>query len=177
MVRPPRQNLVWLASYPKSGNTWVRVFIHNLMRGLRGESDGAQDINCLGQFAIWEHSIPHFDRILGKRQHTATMAEIAAARPKVQQLISAEQPALAIAKTHLCFGNDHGYPTINLNVTRPAIYVVRNPLDVAISYAHHCGKSIDQIIHDMATPAYFTPGHEKYVSETIGSWGHTRRVG
>ena len=24
-------NIVWLASYPKSGNTWLRAFLHNLM--------------------------------------------------------------------------------------------------------------------------------------------------
>ena len=35
--------IVWLASYPKSGNTWVRAFLHNLLR------DPAQsyDINRL----------------------------------------------------------------------------------------------------------------------------------
>ncbi len=24
--------IIWLASYPKSGNTWLRAFLHNLMR-------------------------------------------------------------------------------------------------------------------------------------------------
>ena len=32
-----KRRAVWIASYPKSGNTWVRVFLHNLSRELRGE--------------------------------------------------------------------------------------------------------------------------------------------
>ena len=24
--------IIWLASYPKSGNTWLRAFLHNLLR-------------------------------------------------------------------------------------------------------------------------------------------------
>lgn len=24
--------IIWLASYPKSGNTWMRAFLHNLLR-------------------------------------------------------------------------------------------------------------------------------------------------
>ncbi len=33
--------IVWLASYPKSGNTWVRSFLHNLLR----PQSGSHDIN------------------------------------------------------------------------------------------------------------------------------------
>ncbi len=166
----PRQNIVWIASYPKSGNTWIRIFLHNLMRELRGETEGSQDINSLGLFAIWEHSIPHYTRALGKRPEEATLEEVARARPQVQRMISAERRGLALAKTHLCFGRDHGYPTISLAVTRAAVYVVRNPLDVAVSYAHHCDRPIDAIIADMATPGLHTPLGVPHVSETIGSW-------
>ncbi len=35
--------IVWLASYPKSGNTWFRVFLSNLM----GELEEAANINDL----------------------------------------------------------------------------------------------------------------------------------
>ena len=100
--RPARQNIVWIASYPKSGNTWVRVFLHNLIRELRGKTEGSQDINDLGRFAIWEHGLLDFTRVLGKPSKEATMEEIARARPIVQRLLSAEQLNLALAKTHLC---------------------------------------------------------------------------
>lgn len=31
--------ILWIASYPKSGNTWTRTFLHNLLKIL--EEDGA----------------------------------------------------------------------------------------------------------------------------------------
>ena len=42
----PRQQALWIASYPKSGNTWLRVFLHNLLGELRGRTE-AHDINAL----------------------------------------------------------------------------------------------------------------------------------
>jgi hypothetical protein len=168
---PIRQNMIWLASYPKSGNTWVRVFIHNVLRELHGETEGAQDINALHRFAIWEHSMPHYTKVLGKPGNLATPAELAAARPKVQRLISSERPKMGIAKTHLMFGRDHGFQTIDLSVTRAAIYVARNPLDVAVSYAHHCNRPIDDVIGDMARPGFRTSPEERHISELTGAWG------
>ena len=38
--------IIWLASYPKSGNTWVRAFLHNLLAGPGGEFD----INRITEF-------------------------------------------------------------------------------------------------------------------------------
>ncbi len=29
------EGIVWLASYPKSGNTWTRAFLHNLLNVLK----------------------------------------------------------------------------------------------------------------------------------------------
>lgn len=169
--RPIRQNMIWLASYPKSGNTWVRVFIHNVLREIHGETEGAQDINALHRFAIWEHSLPHYSKVLGKPGNLASPAELAAARPKVQRLISSELPKMGIAKTHLMFGRDHGFPTIDLSVTRAAVYIVRNPLDVAVSYAHHSNRPVDHVIADMARPGFRTPPEERHISELTGAWG------
>jgi hypothetical protein len=39
------QNIIWIASYPKSGNTWVRVFLHNLRRELSDDAESVQDIS------------------------------------------------------------------------------------------------------------------------------------
>ena len=35
--------LIWLASYPKSGNTWMRSFLHNLFR------NASQPVNINGE--------------------------------------------------------------------------------------------------------------------------------
>lgn len=164
------RNIIWIASYPKSGNTWVRIFLHNLLREMRGETEGAQDINGLNRFSVWEQSVPIFKQVLGKPPIEASAEEIARARPLVQRLIAGRTNRFLPAKTHLAYGHDHGVPTIDPEVTRAAIYLVRNPLDVAISYAHHMGKSIDQTIALMAMPNMCTPATDRHVGETMGNW-------
>src|SRR5262249_48337192 len=47
----PRSGIVWLASYPKSGNTWTRAFLHNLVNVTSGETQ-AQQINELNHFSM-----------------------------------------------------------------------------------------------------------------------------
>jgi hypothetical protein len=65
---------------------------------------------------------------------------------------------------------DRGYSTINFDVTAGAIYVVRNPLDVVISYAHHAGTSIDNAIEILASTDAESDGTADSVYEVIGSW-------
>lgn len=40
--------ILWLASYPKSGNTWLRAFLANYLRN----AAEPQDINALPEFAL-----------------------------------------------------------------------------------------------------------------------------
>jgi hypothetical protein len=161
---------VWIASYPKSGNTWVRVFIHNLLRELSGEADHVQDINRLQEHTVWENRPEPYAQVLGKPAAEASQAEIARARPEVQRRLAAGRGAPLFVKTHLCLGNDYRYPTINLDATLAAVYIVRNPLDVTVSYAHHSGKSIDATIVHMARSGLKTNGNDRRVHEVLGSW-------
>jgi hypothetical protein len=39
---PTLHGIIWISSYPKSGKTWIRAFIHNLMKELDGDTGGAQ---------------------------------------------------------------------------------------------------------------------------------------
>jgi hypothetical protein len=166
----PQQRAIWIASYPKSGNTWVRVFIHNLIRELRGERDGAQDINALHEMTLRESLAPWFARRLGKSPHEATAAEIAEARTNVQaDMVRGEGGPLYI-KTHNAVAIVVGFPTVNFDVTLAAVYIVRNPLDVAVSYAHYCGLPADRIIAYMADPSGNIEMSERRVYEFLGSW-------
>ena len=46
---PTASGIVWIASYPRSGNTWTRHFINNLFRVLEGEDQASADINAIGE--------------------------------------------------------------------------------------------------------------------------------
>ena len=163
------QSLIWIASYPKSGNTWVRVFVHNLLRELSG-SAAPQDINRLHEHAGWEFGAKQFEAALGKPIKETSHRELAEARPSAQSWLARSRPGPFLAKTHLCIGQEFDVPTINLDVTLAAVYVVRNPLDVAISFAHHLGETLDATIAKMALPNFTTQNREKHVYEVMGSW-------
>jgi hypothetical protein len=162
--------ILWLASYPKSGNTWTRNFLHNLLNILEGVDDDVQDINKMNELTFWEISAEPYEKLLGKPVTLATREEIAEIRPKVQELIAARVDGLAMIKTHHCLVNDRGHPVINTKVTAGAVYIVRNPLDVAISLANHISGTIDDAIDMMSARGTETLVSDKSVYEVYGSW-------
>jgi Sulfotransferase domain len=165
----PQSGIVWLASYPKSGNTWTRAFLHNLLNAISGEG-GTQDINALSRFTAGLAGKELYTEVLGFEPTNEHRNEIAAVRHEVQQLAAGQVEGLVFIKTHQALVVDRGSTTINFEVTAGAIYIVRNPLDVVISYAHHLGRSIDETIKIMGTWNAEVPVTEKQVHEVYGTW-------
>jgi hypothetical protein len=164
-----KPGIVWIASYPKSGNTWTRAFLHNIIREMSGE-DGAQDINAMGRFSTLEILKANYQRVLGFVPSERDGDQVAAARMQVQRNIADSADGIVFVKTHHALAINRSAPTINLAVTSGAIYIVRNPLDVAISFAAHSAISIDDIITAMNEPELESLPGETTVFEAVGSW-------
>ena len=160
--------LVWLASYPKSGNTWTRNFLHNLLN----RNEGTHDINKMQQKTAWDSSYHWYKPFLDKKPDEGSTAEIAAARMQANQnMADAAGDGLLFVKTHQAMLADHdGIPTINAKVTAGAVYIIRNPLDVVISYSHHLGFSIDETIAFMGTQGRVISASDTMVYDLQGSW-------
>lgn len=168
---PEPSGILWIASYPKSGNTWTRAFLNNLLKIIQDDDEGApQHINRMTEYTVWDISAKPYERHLGKPVTDADRAEIARVRPAVQAEIAERTEGLAMVKTHHALVSDRGVPAINFAVTSGAIYIVRNPLDVALSYAHHLGSDIDYAIEEMALRNKETGVTDKSVYEIYGSW-------
>jgi hypothetical protein len=165
----PKSGIVWLASYPKSGNTWTRSFLHNLIKVTSGESD-SEDINVLNRFSSGLASKQIYANILGFEPTNENRSEIAAVRHEVQRRAAAKFSGLICIKTHQALVVDRGFTTINFEVTAGAIYIIRNPLDVVISYSHHLGRSIDDVIGMMGMQNAEMEVTETQVYEVYGSW-------
>jgi len=158
--------IVWIASYPKSGNTWVRAFLHNLMR----DSAEAYDINRLSDLTLGDSQVRWFQRLLNKPAREYTNEELAALRPRVHKLLTETSPDPVFVKTHNAVVEYAGTPMITLELTAGAIYVIRNPLDVVLSHADHYGNSIDRTIEIMSTTGSMMMPGEHHVAELHSSW-------
>ncbi len=158
--------IIWLASYPKSGNTWMRAFLHNLLVN----SPEPVDINSLHYFTLGEASARHYYQFDRRPLSTMSESEIMALRPKVHELLTHASPDSVFVKTHNFLGEVEGMPLISMSHTAGAIYVVRNPLDVAISYAGHFGMAIDQAIDELGNAGTGSKLSDRHAREYYGTW-------
>lgn len=158
--------IIWLTSYPKSGNTWTRAFLHNLLINPKEPAD----INALNRFCLGEDKAQYYSQFETRPLPELTFKEVMRLRPKVHQLLTEAFPDSVFVKTHNFLGEIEGVPLVTLECTAGAIYIVRNPLDVVISYSHHYGVDIDTAIEQMANPLMGTPTTEMAVRQVYGTW-------
>ena len=145
-----QQKIVWLASYPKSGNTWFRIFLTNLLR----DQDKPANINELHRTPI-ASSRSMFDEVSGLPSSDLTPEEIDTLRPEIYRQIASDSGETVFHKVHDAYRLlPNGDPLFPPEITRAVIYFIRNPLDVAISFAHHSGTTIDRMIEGMNNPTY-----------------------
>ena len=159
-------DLVWLASYPKSGSTWLRVFLHNYIR----EPAAPYDINSLQDLSIGESGAALYRRHDPRPASQYSLADVQRMRPLVHRDLTRLHPDLVFVKTHNAALAVAGVPLVTPEVTAGAIYIVRDPRDVAVSFSKHTGRTIDQTIAFMADPGAAGGGNDNTVYERFASW-------
>jgi hypothetical protein len=134
----------WLASYPKSGNTWMRVFFTNL----RWEGSQPAHINhLLVNFMAADRQT--FDDAVGYDSADLSHDEVDRIRPEVYSYYARRAKNPFFCKVHDAYTLlPDGRPMFPPEATAGAIYLVRNPLDVCVSYAHHSGEQDFDVIID-----------------------------
>ena len=122
--------IIWLASYPKSGNTLLRSILATYFFS----NDGVFNFNDLykiGQFP----SLNFFEQA---GVDTTNKEEILKNYIKAQKnLIQNSRSKINFLKTHSSFFTNQKFSFSNKENTLGAIYVVRDPRNVVTSMAHH----------------------------------------
>ena len=159
------QRIIWLASYPKSGNTWIRSLLaHYFMP--KGQ---APDINNLRDFTTGDVRKDFFDAALQAPYKGETLEDWLKVRPEALRLIAASKPDHHFVKTHCQSERIMGVDVIPPEVTAAAIYVMRNPFDLVPSFARHISADIDTAI-DRIVHLDNIMGTGKGIFEPLGRW-------
>ena len=157
--------IIWLASFPKSGNTWMRAFLANyFIGGSKGLS-----INELRRFTLGDIRADFYDAAAGGKFELSTLEEYLALRPKALRLILNAREGTHFVKTHHQSVVIEGQPLVPPEITAAAIYIMRNPFDVVPSYARHAGTGIDEAIEAMLDPTRLSAS-PRGLFEVIGRW-------
>lgn len=119
--------IIWLASYPKSGNTWVRLFLNSLIY----TNDKISNINNIhiGQFP----NRKHFQEIT---DNVDDLSEFAKNCINAQLKINLSNK-IKIFKTHHAYWTNGNNKFTNINTTLGVIYVVRDPRNIITSLKNH----------------------------------------
>lgn len=162
--------IVWLASYPKSGNTWFRAFLAGLLSG----GDEPVDINAIESSSI-ESARAAFDRKAGVETSNLTPQEVQRLRPRVYEGWAEDAQDTLYVKTHHAYVyTPSGEPVISARATAGALYFVRNPLDVCVSYANHLGCDVETALAHLASEAHSISAGTRHITnqvpQHVSSW-------
>ena len=177
------KNIVWLASYPKSGNTWFRMFLANYL----SNSDNPISLEEIEQTPIASSAVD-FEEIVGLNPFELTAEEVDLYRPDIYQTLSKEAKEsgkILYKKVHDAYTlNAKGEPIFPDEATHCAIYFVRNPLDVCVSYANHSADNIENkanfILNEEASIAGKKSSQLRQIlmswESHINSWKNQNRI-
>ena len=166
-----KRSIIWLASYPKSGNTWTRLFLANYL------SNASQPfpINQAHRFASGDAIVKMYNQVAGRPIDPRDLDLMLRLRDKVLRGIVANNADVNFVKTHNARLTNGGMDLIPDRYTRSAIYILRNPLDMVLSYARHYGIAPEEAVKQITHPDNANLPTDKSVTQYLSSWdNHVR---
>ena len=144
------KNIIWLASYPKSGNTWLRIFLSNLLT----KTMQPININSLIETPLASSRLI-FDYFSGVNSSDLERSEIENIQPEIYKQLSESSKNDIYLKVHDAWRkNDRNQPLFPEEISKGVLYIIRNPLDVVISYASHNNATIEKTIENLNNPEF-----------------------
>ena len=156
--------IIWIASYPKSGNTWVRSLITSYLFSESGHFD----------FSLLKE-IPRFPNAK-QFSPLIDLEELKKDPIKITEFWSAAQFRLNLdnktkfLKTHNACVNYKGRWFTDEKNTIGYIYIVRDPRAAVCSYASHSSNSIKEAVGTLLNENFVGLNGPNKLAETPGSW-------
>ena len=129
--------IVWIASYPKSGNTYLRSFLSSYYYSDEGKFEFSQLAN-----------IRQFPNIKFSKSKMYNNEE-ASKNWIYNQNLYFKKEDFNLVKTHNCLYPFNGHQFTSANETIGAIYIVRDPRNVITSMKHHYALNYEMAFKHM----------------------------
>jgi len=163
------KKIIWISSYPKSGNTWVRFFLSNYFFNKKKINSDFNILKKIDKFPPY--------KILQKLSIENEIKESAYNISKywsdIQQKITVKEEDFIFLKNHNALVSIEGRNLTDQNFSLAFIYLVRDPRDIAVSYINFDKTlSIDKSIERITSNNLYCHVSKKYPLdvEILGSW-------
>lgn len=156
--------------------TWVRILLCNYLVG----GDQPVDINDLSDRARSASERRLFDEWVGVEASALDQPVVDRLRADVYRQMAADAVDDVFVKVHDAWScDDRGEAMFPADVTAAVVYIVRNPLDTAVSCAHYWGVEIEEAVDRVCDPGYcLAPSAARLpdqLRQRLGSWSdHVR---
>ncbi|MEM9499100.1 MAG: sulfotransferase domain-containing protein, partial [Pseudomonadota bacterium] len=165
------KSIVWLASYPKSGNTWTRIFLANYLFN----APSPLNINKVTALGLGDSVRQAYEKVLGQKFPVGREGASVPYRTRLFASIVANKADMNFMKTHNFNENVFGIQLIPDKYTKSAVYIMRNPLDMVISYAKQYSIPVDAAANLIGQSGNYSQGDDETIEQFFGSWSqHVR---
>lgn len=154
--------IIWLASYPKSGNTLLRSILATYFFSEDGEFK-FEYLYKIDQFP----SIHHFENL---GIDTSNEKLVFKNFINAQKRINNDKNKIKFFKTHSSLSKIENCNFTDLDNTLGAIYIVRDPRNVVKSFSHHYDLTIDQATEAMIDQTRWLARTDTMFKTFLSSW-------
>lgn len=160
------KKIIWIASYPKSGNTWVRCFLDCYVSGRPVSLNGYYE-----HFAFGDLHEPSYQNVMPWQLCEAPQWSWAVFRmPALTHMMASRSWMPLALKTHHANVKLDEFKLIPPQFTRSALYIVRDPRDAIVSWSHHAEVSIDEAITLFISPNSSIRNEKTGLGHYLKSW-------
>ena len=148
------KKMFWISSYPKSGNTWLRLILCGLFFTEDGNLNNFDllkkipGFDSLKNFSfVKEKSLKDYDIIFnGTEYNEESVLTYSKYWIEAQKRISIDKGKFGLFKTHNARVKINNNYYTDSSITLGFIYISRDPRDIVISYSKHINKNMDETI-------------------------------